>query len=99
MSEWKWHCVASFVLVVTTQRAGRKLGIMVQPESDNSGWMVLALESDGDDMRAVLADHAHKLVGRAASPAAAFRRAETYAREWLAKPELEPACTCGEIDG
>lgn len=59
----------------------------------NGTWLVVAIESPGDTVNAVLANHAHKFLGRFGL-AEAVVAAEAYAAQW--KPGQEP-CPCDEI--
>jgi hypothetical protein len=62
-------------------------------------WMALAFEGPRDDNPlAVLNDHAHRLVGEFANPAAAQRAAEGFARRWQRGAKID-ACGCNDIAG
>lgn len=85
----------SFLGSNTSRSDGRDLFLYVAGGGER--WLALALEAPrGDDPIEVLGDHAHRLVGEFANPAAAQRAAEGFARRWLRGERIDE-CQCDTI--
>lgn len=75
----------------------KKVRLCVGVSQDVDGtWMVLAVETKGTTVNAILDDHAHDFVGRFAF-GKAIAVAERYAAAW--KPGHKPTCACDDIGG
>lgn len=92
MKPLRWHAQGSFTAFI---REGSKKLVFVVSQTDK--WAVIALETDGDDVAAVLASHAHQNLGDFDTVSEAFAVCETYAANWRAGKRTDP-CECEEIE-
>lgn len=76
---------------------GDKRDLFLYVAGGGRRWIALALEGPReDDLLAVLGDHAHRLIGEFANPAAAQRAAEGFARRWRRGKKIAE-CGCEDI--
>lgn len=89
-----WHPTA-FLGSSVPRDDGRDLFLYVA--GSGARWIVLALEGPrSKDPIAVFGDHAHRLIGEFANPAAAQRAGEGFAKRWLRGAKID-MCGCGDI--
>jgi len=88
----------NFVGAVVPRADKRNLILYVAGEGDE--WLALALEvpsvPKSRDPSAILDDHAHRMIGEFANPAAAQRAAAGFARRWLKGTKIDE-CRCEDI--
>lgn len=90
-------------LALYVKRADKmKLGVLIQADTRNDeDWAVVALETSGNGLNAVLDSHAHVVVAQGIPSnelGHAQQLAERYAKKWLGKIGKEmPSCECEEI--
>jgi hypothetical protein len=95
MKPLRWQAQGSFTSFVLVEDEPKKLVFVVTESS--SKWSAIALETEGNNIDAALASHAHQLLGEFDSVSEAFAACETYAAEWRAGKRADP-CGCEEIE-
>lgn len=80
-------------------RGDRKLAVGVLVEAMSGKFVAIAIEAaaPANTAEAVFGDHAHELIGRYETAAAAKRAAEGYAAKWLRRRPAAPRCACPPI--
>jgi len=94
MRALRWQAQGSFTAFVLA-KDGKKLVFVVTESS--AKWSAIALETEGDNIDAALASHAHQLLGEFDSLSEAFTACDTYVAEWRAGKRADP-CECEEIE-
>jgi hypothetical protein len=88
----------NFVSVAVPRADKRNLILYVAGEAEQ--WVALALEvprvPKSRDPRAILDDHAHRMIGEFANPEAAQRAAAGFAKRWLKGTKIDE-CRCEDI--
>jgi hypothetical protein len=94
MKPLRWQAQGSFTAFVLA-KDGKKLVFVVTESS--AKWSAIALETEGNNIDAALASHAHQLLGEFDTVSEAFTACETYAEKWRAGKRADP-CGCEEIE-
>jgi len=76
---------------------GRSLFVYVAGIRQDA-WIALAVEGPGrGDLRAILDDHGHRLIGEFANLPAARRAVEDFSRRWRRSRARVEECACDEV--
>jgi hypothetical protein len=98
MKRIDWMPYGGYICNAVDVVRNRRLAVTVMLAGDT--WRAIAVESANDtagDLDAVLADHAHKMIGEWDNPRDALTDSEAYALRWLGESPTSDRCDCGEI--